>query len=214
MTATTVEHPGPLLPGAPRFRLDLPDGWHAAPAPRALAVARPAVDVPGFQPNLTVTADLVPAGTTAAQVLDAMLAQYPGTRQPQPPAGAITGDDAPDSDAPDGDAPDGTARATLVRAHGTGTVHQRVDVHLAPRPCPAATGTPSRSCRAGPPRPPPTCATRSPPRTPPSGSAPPTRPRPDRDRQSHPPAQGARSGHAPKENDHEQRPRHGHRRRP
>ncbi|WP_163276664.1 hypothetical protein [Cellulomonas iranensis] len=131
MTATTVEHPGPLLPGAPRFRLDLPDGWHAAPAPRALAVARPAVDVPGFQPNLTVTADLVPAGTTAAQVLDAMLAHYPGTRQPEPPTGGSTGDDAPDSDAPDG-----TARATLVRAHGTGTVHQRVDVHVDPTPVP------------------------------------------------------------------------------
>lgn len=129
MSATTVEHPGPLLPGAPRFRLDLPDGWHAAPAPRALAVARPAVDVPGFQPNLTVTADLVPAGTTAAQVLDAMLAQYPGTRQP---ADGSTGDDAPGGD----DAPEGTARATLVRAHGTGTVHQRVDVHLDPTPVP------------------------------------------------------------------------------
>lgn len=138
MTATTVEHPGPLLPGAPRFRLDLPDGWHAAPAPRALAVARPAVDVPGFQPNLTVTADLVPAGTTAAQVLDAMLAQYPGTRQPEPPAGGSTGDAPPADDAAhDRDtAPDGTARATLVRAHGTGTVHQRVDVHLDPTPVP------------------------------------------------------------------------------
>lgn len=130
MTATTVEHPGPLLPGAPRFRLDLPDGWHAAPAPRALAVARPAVDVPGFQPNLTVTADLVPAGTTAAQVLDAMLAQYPGTRHAVPPVDASTGDGAGD------DAPDGTARAVLVRAHGTGTVHQRVDVHVDPTPVP------------------------------------------------------------------------------
>lgn len=117
MSAATVEHPGPLLPGAPRFRFDLPDGWRAAPAPRALAVARPVHDVPVFQPNLTVTADLVPAGTTAAQVLDAMLAQYPGTRS------AVEG-------------PAGTTTALLQRDHGTGTVHQRVEVHLDPTPVP------------------------------------------------------------------------------
>lgn len=110
---SVVQHPGPHLPGGPSLRLDVPDGWHVAPAPRAIAVARPAADLPGFVPNLTVTADLVPAGTTATQVLDAMLAQYPGTR----------GDNHPSS-------------ALLTRDHDSGTVRQRVDVLLDPTPVP------------------------------------------------------------------------------
>lgn len=123
MSALTVEHPGPLLPGAPRFRLTLPDGWTVAPAPRALAVARPADDQPGFVPNLTVTADLVPAGTTPADVLTAVLAAYPGQVVPG------TADDP---------ATDRTASARLTRAHGTATVHQRVDVLVDPTPVPGA----------------------------------------------------------------------------
>ncbi|MGY4643842.1 hypothetical protein [Cellulomonas sp. URHB0016] len=112
---SVVEHPGPLLPGGPRLVLDVPDGWHVAPAPRAIAVARPATDLPGFVPNLTVAADLVPAGTTPVQVLDAMLAQYPGTR---------------------GHA-DGTAGSVLLtREHGSGPVRQRVDVLVDPTPLP------------------------------------------------------------------------------
>jgi|GEM_PF-1362798 len=122
MSAATVEHPGPLLPGAPRFHLELPDGWRIAPAPRALAVARPAGDLPGFVPNLTVTADLVPAGTTAPQVLAAVLASYPGR---------VTGD----ADRADGD---DVASARLTREHDAGTVHQRVDVLLDPTPLPGA----------------------------------------------------------------------------
>lgn len=112
---SVVEHPGPLLPGGPRLRLDVPDGWQVAPAPRALAVARPAAAVDGFVPNLTVTADLVPAGTAPTQVLDAMLAEYPGTRGP---ADAATGS------------------ALLTRAHDGRTVHQRVAVLLDPTPVP------------------------------------------------------------------------------
>ncbi|WP_456786722.1 hypothetical protein [Cellulomonas sp. P5_C5] len=108
---STVQHPGPLLPGGPHLRLDVPDGWQVAPAPRAIAVARPTTDLPGFVPNLTVTADLVPVGTTPTQVLDAMLAEYPGTRGPAAGAG------------------DG---ALLTRDHGSGTVRQRVDVLVDP----------------------------------------------------------------------------------
>ena len=108
---SVVQHPGPLLPGGPTLHLDVPDGWHVAPAPRAIAVARPAVEQPGFVPNLTVTADLVPAGTTPDQVLDAMLAQYPGTR------GAADG---------------AAGSALLTREHDSGTVRQRVDVLVDP----------------------------------------------------------------------------------
>ena len=116
MSAATVEHPGPLLPGAPRFRFTLPDGWRVAPAPRALAVARPAAEPGGFVPNLTVTADLVPAGTTSDDVLAAMLAQYPGDTLP----------------ADDGE----VTSVRLTRPHAAGTVHQRVDVLVAPTPVP------------------------------------------------------------------------------
>lgn len=116
MSAATVEHPGPLLPGAPRFRFTLPEGWRVAPAPRALAVARPEVEPGGFVPNLTVTADLVPAGTTADAVVSAMLADYPGQALP----------------AGDG----GTTSVRLTRSHAAGTVHQRVDVLVDPTPVP------------------------------------------------------------------------------
>lgn len=116
MSAATVEHPGPLLPGAPRFRFTLPDGWRVAPAPRALAVARPTAEPAGFVPNLTVTADLVPAGTTPADIVSAMLADYPGETLP-------TGD---------GDA----TSVRLTRPHAAGTVHQRVDVLVDPTPVP------------------------------------------------------------------------------
>ena len=107
---SVVQHPGPLLPGGPTLHLDVPDGWDVAPAPRAIAVARPAASPalqPGFVPNLTVTADLVPVGTTPDQILDAMLAQYPGTR------GASQG---------------AAGSALLTREHDSGTVRQRVDV--------------------------------------------------------------------------------------
>lgn len=112
---SVVQHPGPLLPGGPSLQLDVPDGWYVAPAPRAIAVARPATALPGFVPNLTVTADLVPVGTTAGQVLDAMLAQYPGTRGPAGGAGSS---------------------ALLTRDHDSGTVRQRVDVLVDPTPLP------------------------------------------------------------------------------
>ncbi|GIG40082.1 hypothetical protein [Cellulomonas phragmiteti] len=121
MSAATVEHPGPLLPGAPRFRFTLPDGWDVAPAPRALAVARPAGDRPGFVPNLTVTADLVPARTTAAEVLAAVLAAYPGEVDATDPG---TDDDGH------------ATSAHLHRPHPAGTVHQRVDVLLGTTPVP------------------------------------------------------------------------------
>ncbi|PZR51571.1 hypothetical protein DNL40_15880 [Xylanimonas oleitrophica] len=111
-----VEHPGPLLPGPPRFALEVPAGWTAAPAPRALAVVTPsdpgAPSAERFVPNLTVTADLVPAGTSAGQVLDAMLAAYPGTS---------TRAVAEHED---------RAGARLARPHEAVTVHQHVDVHV------------------------------------------------------------------------------------
>lgn len=119
MSAATVQHPGPLLPGAPRFRFTLPDGWRVTPAPRALAVARPTVATGGFVPNLTVTADLVPAGTTSVEVLAAVLADYPGE-----PCGA-----APDDEP-------GATSVRLTRPHAAGTVHQRVDVLVDPTPVP------------------------------------------------------------------------------
>lgn len=136
MNALTVEHPGPLLPGAPHFRLDLPEGWHVAPAPRALAVARPTEPVTGFQPNLTVTADLVPAGTTPDQVLDAMLAQYPGEAGRTDAADTRTGADESADDPSATTTPATSATAHLSRPHTSGTVHQRVDVHVDATPLP------------------------------------------------------------------------------
>ncbi|MBO1750793.1 hypothetical protein J4G33_03150 [Actinotalea sp. BY-33] len=109
----TVEHPGPLLPGGPRFTVDLPDGWTAEPAPRALAVLRPVAAPSTGVANLTVTADLVPVGTTAAAVLEAMLAQYPGQVA-----------------RPEGGEDPGRARADLTRHHEGSPVEQRVDVQL------------------------------------------------------------------------------------
>ena len=198
---SVVQHPGPLLPGGPLLHLDVPDGWHVGPAPRAIAVARPVTSPrlqPGFVPNLTVTADLVPVGTTPDQVLDAMLAQYPGTR------------DAADGRCGQRTADPG-ARAAARSASGSTCSSTRPS-------CPAGTSTPSPWCRAGPTPPPPTCATRSPTRTPPSGSAPPTRSRPDRPTSAvsashHLTCTGTSPSTTEGETD-EQRPRHGHRRRP
>ncbi|WP_166353784.1 hypothetical protein [Phytoactinopolyspora limicola] len=79
--ATTVHYPSHVLPAAPPFRIDVPDGYVAHAAPRALAVVRPEADAgsPGaFTPNVTVTADLVPGGADPKALLAAMVAAQAG----------------------------------------------------------------------------------------------------------------------------------------
>ncbi len=82
-TLSTVHWPGPELPAAPRFTLDVPEGYVAHAAPGMLALVEPATRQEPFQPNVAVSADLVPAGADPALVLDAIVAEtvaaHPGT---------------------------------------------------------------------------------------------------------------------------------------
>lgn len=77
MTNTTVRAvscPGPELPAVPSFSLDLPENYLAHSAPGLLAVCTPKDQSDIFQPNLTVAAGLVPAGTTATALIDSVVA--------------------------------------------------------------------------------------------------------------------------------------------
>jgi hypothetical protein len=92
---TTVRYPSYQLPAVPPFHIDVPDGYVAHPAPRALAVVRPSSMADGtrFIPNVTVTADLVPAGADPKALLEAMVA----AQASEVAAGAAAEADAPGS---------------------------------------------------------------------------------------------------------------------
>ncbi|MFL6072328.1 MAG: hypothetical protein ACJ73S_02810 [Mycobacteriales bacterium] len=99
MTATATEArlvtcPGPELPAPPAFALTVPEGYLAHPAPGLLAIVEPEARVEPFQPNVTIAADLVPATTRPAEVLDRIQA---GTARSRPGTtiGSHTPPDAP-----------------------------------------------------------------------------------------------------------------------
>ncbi|NED98041.1 hypothetical protein G1H11_22335 [Phytoactinopolyspora alkaliphila] len=93
--ATTVRYPSYQLPSVPPFHIDVPEGYVAHPAPRALAVVRPAstAEDARFIPNVTVTADLVPAGADPKALLEAMVA----AQASEVAAGAAAESDTPGS---------------------------------------------------------------------------------------------------------------------
>ena len=79
MTAT-AEYPSMLLPAAPPFRVDVPEGFIAHAAPHALAMVRRADGERAATENVTVTSELVQAGSTARDLLGAVLAAHPDGR--------------------------------------------------------------------------------------------------------------------------------------
>jgi hypothetical protein len=124
----TAHWPGPDLPAAPRFSIDVPDGYVAHPAPGILAMVEPVTRQVPFQPNLTVTADLVPADADPALVLDAIVAEtvaaHPGTE-----AGAREAVTVPGT----GDIGDLRATSQHLRiAAPQGTVEQVLAVYVVP----------------------------------------------------------------------------------
>jgi hypothetical protein len=112
-----VDYPGEVLP-PPRFRIGVPEGWVAHPAPGLLAVVEPAERIGPFQPNVVVVADVVPAGLHPAKVLDVLVAE--ATR---PPARAVALARAETGPVPGGGAPAGLGQR-LVRQTEVGTVNQ------------------------------------------------------------------------------------------
>jgi hypothetical protein len=127
----TVAYPGPNLPAPPGFTLTLPADYLAHPAPGLLAVVEPADRREPFQPNLTIAADLVPAGADPAQVLARLVAEtvgaYPGSRPGARDAMVVAG--------PGGEA-GGLAVASqhLAVATPASTVDQVLTVYVLPAP--------------------------------------------------------------------------------
>lgn len=130
VTTRTVSYPGPQLPAVPRFTLAVPDTYAAYPAPGLLAVVAPVGRREPFQPNLTVAADLVPAGTDPAQLLGRVAtetaAAYPGTRPGPRDAMVVPG--------PDGAPGLAVASQHLQVATPACTVDQVVAVYVLPAP--------------------------------------------------------------------------------
>lgn len=79
----TVSYPSPALPAPPSFTLDVPDGFVAHGASDLLALVEPVPRRSGFQPNLTVSCDLVRTACDPAVLLDRLVvettAAAPGT---------------------------------------------------------------------------------------------------------------------------------------
>lgn len=75
----TISYPSPALPAPPSFTLDVPDGFVAHGASGLLALVEPVPRRPGFQPNVTVSCDLVKAASDPADLLDRLVAETTAT---------------------------------------------------------------------------------------------------------------------------------------
>lgn len=111
----TAEYPSMLLPAAPPFRVEVPEGFIAHAAPHALAMVRRADGTEAATQNVTVTSDLVQAGSAPRELLETVLARHPeATRVGEP--------------ADDGS----SAQAVVARVVAGQRVEQRVSVHVMP----------------------------------------------------------------------------------
>lgn len=75
----TIRYPSPALPAPPSFTLDVPDGFVAHGAGGLLALVEPVPRRPGFQPNVTVSCDLVKAASDPAALLDRLVVETTAT---------------------------------------------------------------------------------------------------------------------------------------
>src|SRR4051812_43935976 len=114
MTAI-AEYPSMVLPAAPPFRVDVPEGFIAHAAPHALAMVRRADGEQAATQNVTVTAELVQAGASAVTLLGSVLAAHPTATVLEAPDGAAT-----------------TAAAVVTRTVAGQAVRQRLTLHVMP----------------------------------------------------------------------------------
>lgn len=111
----TATYPSMLLPAPPPFTINVPEGFIAHAAPRALAMLRRADATDASTHHVTVSSDLVQAGATPRDLLDALLARH---------------DDATTVEAPH-DA-NGSANGVITRTVAGQPVQQSVSVHVMP----------------------------------------------------------------------------------
>lgn len=111
----TAAYPSMLLPAPPPFTIDVPEGFIAHAAPRALAMLRRADATDASTHHVTVSSDLVQAGSTPRDLLDALLARHDD---------ATTVEDPHDAD--------GVANGVIARTVAGQPVQQSVSVHVMP----------------------------------------------------------------------------------
>ena len=114
MTAI-AEYPSMLLPAAPPFRVEVPEGFIAHAAPHALAMVRRADGTAAATENVTVTSDLVQAGSAPDDLLETVLGRHSDATVVE----AAAGDGA-------------SASAVVARTVAGERVQQRVSVHVMP----------------------------------------------------------------------------------
>ena len=111
----TATYPSMQLPAAPPFGVEVPEGFIAHAAPRALAMVRRADGTNPTSENLTVTSDLVQAGAAPAALLDTVLGHHPAATRVEEPTTAA-----------------GSATAVIARELAGQRVRQQVTVHVMP----------------------------------------------------------------------------------
>jgi predicted ATPase len=108
-------YPSMLLPAPPPFTIDVPEGYIAHAAPQALAMLRRADAQDASTHHVTVSSDLVQAGSAPRDLLDTLLGRH---------------DDATTVEEPH--LTDGIATGVIARTVAGQPIHQRVTVHVMP----------------------------------------------------------------------------------
>ncbi|EAP99836.1 hypothetical protein JNB_06694 [Janibacter sp. HTCC2649] len=111
----TAAYPSMLLPAPPPFTIDVPEGFIAHAAPRALAMLRRADAQDASTHHVTVSSDLVQAGATPRDLLDTLLGRH---------------DDATTVEEPH--LVNGIASSVIARTVAGQPVQQSVNVHVMP----------------------------------------------------------------------------------
>lgn len=111
----TATYPSMQLPAAPPFGVEVPEGFIAHAAPRALAMVRRADGRNATSEHLTVSSDLVQAGAAPTALLESVLAHHADATRVEEPAGTAY-----------------TATALVARTVAGQRVRQQVSVHVMP----------------------------------------------------------------------------------
>lgn len=111
----TAAYPSMLLPAPPPFTIDVPEGFIAHAAPRALAMLRRADAHDASTHHVTVSSDLVQVGSTPRDLLATLLGRHDD---------ATTVEESHDSD--------GSASGVIARSVAGQPVQQSVTVHVMP----------------------------------------------------------------------------------
>ncbi|MFC7487842.1 hypothetical protein ACOCJ7_15115 [Knoellia sp. CPCC 206453] len=111
----TATYPSMLLPAPPPFTIDVPEGFIAHAAPQALAMLRRADAQDASTHHVTVSSDLVQAGSAPRDLLDTLLGRH---------------DDATTVEEPH--VADGIASGVIARTVAGQPVQQSVSVHVMP----------------------------------------------------------------------------------